>query len=89
MAMGVPMVATDAGGNAEAIQDGVSGFIVPRSKPEMLAEKVIKILTDGKLASHMGSQARLRAHLFSLETMVEKTKDLYHTLLAEKRIISW
>ncbi len=88
MAMGVPMVATDVGGNAEAIEDGKSGFIVPHSKPDLLADKVVKILTDSKLASHMGSQARLRAKQFSLETMVEKTKNLYHTLLAAKRIIS-
>lgn len=88
MAMGVPMVATDVGGNAEAIEDGVSGFIVPHSKPGLLADRVVKILTDSELASRMGSQARQRAQLFSLDAMVEKTKNLYHTLLAAKRIIS-
>jgi len=86
MAMGVPMVATNVGGNAEAIEDGKNGFIVPCQRPDLLAERVVKILKDKKLALSMKDHARSQAQLFSLETMVQKTKDLYYSLLAEKGI---
>jgi glycosyltransferase involved in cell wall biosynthesis len=86
MAMGIPMVATNAGGNAEAIEDGKNGFIVPCQQPDLLAERVVKILRDKELALKMQAHARSQANLFSLETMAQKTKDLYHLLLAEKGI---
>ena len=84
MAMGVPVVATDVGGNAEAIEDGKTGFVVPSRQPDVLADRVVKILNDKELAENMASQARSRAKLFSLHAMVEKTKALYHSLLVEK-----
>jgi glycosyltransferase involved in cell wall biosynthesis len=86
MAMGVPMVATNVGGNAEAIEDEKNGFIVPCQRPDLLAERVVKILKDKKLALSMKDHARSQAQLFSLETMARKTKNLYHSLLAEKGI---
>ncbi|MBN1593628.1 MAG: glycosyltransferase, partial [Candidatus Coatesbacteria bacterium] len=46
MAAGVPTVATDVGGNAEAIVDGDSGFIVPTRQPEVLADRVLRLLKD-------------------------------------------
>lgn len=85
LAMGVPMVATGVGGNAEAILDGETGFIVPSGQPEPLAGRVIEILEQP--AADMSARARERAKLFSLETMAANTDKLYRSLLAEKGII--
>jgi len=58
MSTGLPIVATDTGGNSDAIEDGVSGFLVPVGDPEPLAARIVELLTDHGKAAAMGSRAR-------------------------------
>jgi glycosyltransferase involved in cell wall biosynthesis/2-polyprenyl-3-methyl-5-hydroxy-6-metoxy-1,4-benzoquinol methylase len=44
--MGVPIVATDAGGTAEALHDGITGYVVPGADAQALAARVTSILAD-------------------------------------------
>jgi glycosyltransferase involved in cell wall biosynthesis len=46
MAASLPVVATDVGGNAEAVHDGVNGFIVPSEDPAALAAAIFRLLSD-------------------------------------------
>jgi glycosyltransferase involved in cell wall biosynthesis len=46
MCMGVPVVATAVGGNAELVKDGQTGFLVPPGNAEALAEALRRLLTD-------------------------------------------
>src|SRR5690606_38580910 len=57
-AAGLPIVATDVGGNAEIVQHAVSGRLVPASDPVALAEAMLSILDDRELAGRMGSAGR-------------------------------
>ncbi len=84
MAAGVPMVATNVGGNREAIVDGETGFVVPQQSPQELAEAILKILQNDTLAASMRDTSLKRIKLFSLDTMFQKTDELYQTLLALK-----
>lgn len=83
MAAGVPVVATDVGGNAEALVDSESGFIVPTRQPAVQAKRVLALLTDQALHKSISSKAQERASLFSIERMSEKTDRLYTALLSE------
>jgi colanic acid/amylovoran biosynthesis glycosyltransferase len=58
MAMGVPVVATSAGGVPELVQDGVSGVLVPPHTPEALAKGITRILENSELASALGAEGR-------------------------------
>lgn len=58
MAMGLPVVATDVGGNAEALGD--TGFLVRERTPEAFAAPVIQLLEDAALRADMGARARAR-----------------------------
>lgn len=60
MAMGRPVVATDADGNPEAVEDGVSGFIVPKNDKEAMAERILRLARDKDLRDLMGKKARER-----------------------------
>ena len=77
LAAGVPVVATDVGGNGEAIVHGESGFLVSPDDPDALARTLRTVLVDDGLRFRMADAARRRARRFSLDTMLEDTRDLY------------
>jgi phosphatidylinositol alpha-1,6-mannosyltransferase len=61
-ACGVPAIAGDSGGAAEAVEDGVTGFVVARPHdPGDVAHAVRRLLADPPLARRMGRAARRRA----------------------------
>jgi glycosyltransferase involved in cell wall biosynthesis len=86
MAAGVPVVATRVGGTAEAVQDGVTGLLVPPGDPGALARSIDRLLSDPGLAERLarGGRERVRRQ-FSLDAMVRATERLYHTLLERRR----
>jgi glycosyltransferase involved in cell wall biosynthesis len=81
MAASLPVVASNVGGNSEAVVDGVSGLIVPSRDPERLAQALRTLLADPELARNLGAAARRRFdELFAVERMVEDTQSLYAEL---------
>jgi glycosyltransferase involved in cell wall biosynthesis len=58
MMYGVPVVASRVGGIPEWLQDGITGYLSEPGNSLDLAEKLLAILRDSKLASEMGSNAR-------------------------------
>ncbi len=85
LAAGLPVVATDVGGNAEAITDGADGHLVPAGDMAALGERLVRLIADPDARARMGSAARVTARRFSLETMVEQTERLYLDCLARAR----
>ncbi|MES2606645.1 MAG: glycosyltransferase [Pseudomonadota bacterium] len=78
MAAGLPVVATQVGGNAELIKDGINGFLVPPQSPATLADAILRILSDPALATRFSEAARARAsEYFSMERMVQDTQTVY------------
>ena len=83
MAASLPIIATDVGGNAEAVKDGVTGFIVPPEDPESLAAAIRRLLADPTKASEMGKAGkRLAGEEFTVEAMMNRTTQTYRRLLA-------
>jgi glycosyltransferase involved in cell wall biosynthesis len=58
MAMQTPVVATDVGGNAELIETGSNGFLVPPKEPTALADAMEKVLRDPSLAHRLNERSR-------------------------------
>ncbi len=82
MHAGKSIVATNVGGNLEAIEDGKSGILVPAKSADALAGAVISLLADPEKAGRLGMAAKRRARaLFSTSTMVREYETMYHTLL--------
>jgi glycosyltransferase involved in cell wall biosynthesis len=82
MAAGLPIVCTHADGTAEAIVDAEHGFLVPRSKPEELAAKVLLLLGNPNLRTRLGEIGRQRSAEFGAKRMVEQIEELYRSRLA-------
>lgn len=84
MASGLPIVCTAADGSAEAIEEGVNGFLVGKGETAVLAARLTQLLQDGELRRRMGENGRTRAPQFSAETMVQEIDALYQKLLANR-----
>jgi len=81
-----PVVSTQVGGIAEAIQDGVNGFLVPPKSPEILANRLIQIATDRALAQRMNEAAqRTLTETFGQERFLKQVDQLYSGLLRRRR----
>lgn len=87
MACGVPVVATDCGGVAEAVTDGVEGFVVePRDAPG-LAAALERLWREPELRRRMGDAGRARVEAeFSLEDQVAAYAALYESVLSPRAV---
>jgi glycosyltransferase involved in cell wall biosynthesis len=78
MAFGRPVVATAAGGIPEAVEDGVSGRLVPVRDPHALAQALVGLLGDESLRREMGRAGRrIYEERFTAERMVDATLAAY------------
>jgi glycosyltransferase involved in cell wall biosynthesis len=78
MAMRVPVIATNIGGPLEVVQDGITGFLVPPSDPEALADKIELLMNDPKLGERLGQAGPKRVmQRFSIGEMIRKIEALY------------
>ena len=83
MAASLPVVATNVGGNAEAVKDGVSGFIVPSDDPAALSAAIIRLISNPSQARAMGEAGKnLVMEKFTTEAMMNKIASAYQNLLA-------
>ena len=57
-AAGLPIIATDVGGNREIVRDGVNGRVVAAGSEVVLAEAIASLLRDGDAAAAMGQAGR-------------------------------
>ncbi len=81
MAAGLPVVATDVGGNSEAVLDGITGWVIPPEDPRALAAKIIDLLKDPNKAEEWGKRGRERVNqMFAVKKMVAAHLDLYANL---------
>jgi len=87
-ATGLPIVATDVGGNREIVLEGKTGFLAPPGNPEALALAMVRLMDlPEEKRLEMGRKAREHvAEHFSLEKVVDLWEALYEELLRRKRV---
>jgi glycosyltransferase involved in cell wall biosynthesis len=79
----VPVVATAVSGNPEAVEDGLTGVLVPPESGTALAEALIALLGDPERRRRMGEAARARvAERFSIDLVAHEHLALLHRLAA-------
>lgn len=86
MRAGRPVIATEAGGSAEAVEDRVTGRIVPMRDAASLATALREVLGNPEVAARMGRAGEERwARQFTAERMVRETEALYHAACESSR----
>ena len=61
MACGLPVVATVVGALREAVENGVTGFVVPPEDPQAIAAATLRLWRNARLRAQMAVEARRRA----------------------------
>jgi glycosyltransferase involved in cell wall biosynthesis len=85
MAAGRPVVATNIAGIPDQITDGETGYLIPTGDSDALQRRIRELAVDPSLRERMGEAGRGKAReRFSAETMVEQTRSLYDSLLADE-----
>jgi glycosyltransferase involved in cell wall biosynthesis len=86
MALGLPVVASDAGGNPDLITSGDTGMLVPPLDPAAWARALARVLDDGEFAGRIARQGRdLVRREFTLERTAERTEAVYREALHRRR----
>ena len=86
MALGKPVIASDATGNREIIRDGVDGLLVPPTDRVAWATAIDRMLAETALAAQLGVAARRRAREdFRFDQTVDRTIALYRTVIGGDR----
>lgn len=82
MAGGVPVVASNVGGIPGMVENEKTGLLIDPHEPKMIAEAVLKILSDESLARSMGHAGRQTAEKrFRASVVCEKTLQAYRDVL--------
>jgi glycosyltransferase involved in cell wall biosynthesis len=85
MACGLPVVGTRVNGIAELVDDGRTGYLVPPSRPDLLAAALERLATDPVAAATLGRAGRERIREeFSVQKMVDAKEQLFMNLVAER-----
>ena len=83
MASGLPVIATNVGGNGELVEDGGTGLLVPVGDVDAMAHAILKLAGNAATAREMGSRGRQAVeNRFSLQAMVRNYQNLYDNHLA-------
>jgi glycosyltransferase involved in cell wall biosynthesis len=74
MRSGLPVIASDVGGNSELVTSGFNGYLVPKQSPDQLAQRIDELLSNAALRSSMGTNGRNRyLSSFRSEILFERT----------------
>jgi D-inositol-3-phosphate glycosyltransferase len=83
MACGTPVVASEVGGLAYLIQDGMTGFHVPDRDPVELAGKIRLLLENAELRQEMSRAAVAYAQQYAWARIAGQVRDVYDELLLQ------
>ncbi len=83
LASGLPIVAANAMALPELVHDGENGYLFPADNDEILAEKVIKILSDKELKDAMGRKSLEIIQAHDINKTIERFEALYKDVIAK------
>lgn len=89
MALSKPVVATQAGGIPEVVQDRITGLLVPPGNPAALADAIAFVLQHPEQGKVFGAAGRQRVvQCFTAERMAARTLRVYQRLLHEAPLVT-
>jgi glycosyltransferase involved in cell wall biosynthesis len=86
MAAGLPVVASDVGGNSELVEHGVNGYLVPRDDPDAFSIRLQSVINDAARRKEFGQKSLKRVRdCYSIDVMIKKYVDNYEKMIAKNK----
>lgn len=83
MSYGLPIISTPVGGTAEAVQDGLNGFLIEPGDCMLLAEKIDLLASDKSLREIMGQEShRIAKEKFDIKIVLEQLMEIYNETIS-------
>lgn len=76
MAAGIPIVATDHAMYTNILEDGITALLTPQN-PEDFARGIAYLIENSHLAAQLASNARIEAHKYAVERVVDQLETVY------------
>lgn len=84
MSCGIAPVVTDVADNSKWINDGINGFIIPIREPELLAEKILYLLSNKNIRENFGQICRRKiTEKQEYSKNMKKMEDFYNNLIKD------
>jgi len=80
LAMGKPIVATDADGLVDVLTNHIDALVVPKANADALARAMVELLNSSDLTARLGAQARNTGARYDIAAFVRKMERLYELL---------
>jgi glycosyltransferase involved in cell wall biosynthesis len=86
MACGCAVVATDCGGTADQIEDGVNGFLVPVDDADKMTGRILRLLDDPELRQRMVTASEANLAQFTWPHAIECLEIALKAIVANARM---
>ena len=84
--MGLPVIATKAGGIPEVVKHNINGILVNPQSPEELASAIIELVDDKAKREQLGRNAKESVKNFDIDLNMKRHIDLIKSLINEDDI---
>jgi len=81
MYCGLPVIATNNGGQTDFIRDGENGFLIPVGDVEKLAQKIKELIENEELRKRMGESNRKKTQGFTVDREAQQYENLYEEII--------
>jgi glycosyltransferase involved in cell wall biosynthesis len=88
-ACGLPVIVSDAGGLPEVVQEGRSGFVIARDRPDIVAERLKRLVLSPTLRKSLGDGGRrLVRERYEWQVCVDQMIQCYESVIAKNRSVT-
>ncbi|RJR31925.1 glycosyltransferase family 1 protein [Candidatus Parcubacteria bacterium] len=76
LSLGIPVIASDVGGNPELITDGTDGLLIGYNNKDQLKQSILKLYGNKSLRQKLVGNSKEKLKRFSSENMIQKTTEV-------------
>jgi len=81
-AAGLPVIASRVGGIPEAVEDGVTGYLVPPGDVDALAHAIVRLADAPDEAARIGANLRSTRERLGWGSITDRVREVYEQALA-------
>jgi glycosyltransferase involved in cell wall biosynthesis len=82
MAAGLPIVATNVGGNPDIVEEGVNGYLVNAKNSEEIADRLLVLLQNDEIQEEISANNREKVEMFTWDRVAEAVEEVYQKAIA-------